>query len=304
MLSVFTGGDTVLLERALKRRIANFKGETERVDGGEVDFDILSDLVRGLSLFQDERLVVIRHLASNKPIWQALPEWVDEMVDSQTRLILVEPTLDRRTRTYRVLTERAEVKVFERLDERNLPAAYRYAANEAARQQLNLTDQQVRSVVARTGPDSVRIVQAIDKLSLFGDVSDAVIEQLVDKSPQDNIFQLLEAALSGNQAKTQSLINDLKLQQDPYKTFGLLAYQAEVLAALVLGKGQPYTQIASDLGVNSYSARQLSGRANKLKKPEAENLIKQFKVTDEQIKSSSVEAWTMIEKLLMSLALS
>lgn len=301
MITVLTGQDSVRLERELKLIKSDFKGQAEVYDGSDITSENLSDLSMGLSLFSDQRLVIIRRLSDSK-IWPDLADWLERLQSSDTKFIFAEPSLDKRTKVYKSLQKSAEIKTFAPIDERRPAEAYQYIAKEAQLQGVKLSTAQQRKIVDLVGLDGAAIVQAIDKLSVYDEVSDDLIEQIIDQAPEQNVFRLFELALQKDTSRMQKLLADLRLDQEPHMLFGALTYQATAFTAIVLSAGAPLGQVAADFGLSEYSLRNLASYSSNWSRADATQLLNSFRDTDQQMKSSSSADWTMIEKLLTEIS--
>ena len=60
----------------------------EKIDVDGLDANGLSDIVRGVSLFSEKRLVVLRQLSERKDLWNKLGEWAGEL-SADTTLVLL-----------------------------------------------------------------------------------------------------------------------------------------------------------------------------------------------------------------------
>jgi len=101
MVYLLTGENTFEIERQLKKLVAGYDGDVERIDGEELSIDRLPDLLSGITLFSSQRLVVIKSASGNKSLWATLSEWLEKGVDND--LVLVETHPDKRTKTYKWL---------------------------------------------------------------------------------------------------------------------------------------------------------------------------------------------------------
>lgn len=111
MITLLTGENGFEIERALKRIVTDFEGTPEKIDGSELELRQVPDLLMGVSLFADKRLLIIKNLSENKAVWADFGDWL-ERVSDDIHLVLVEPKPDKRTRTYKDLQKAAEVKEF------------------------------------------------------------------------------------------------------------------------------------------------------------------------------------------------
>lgn len=299
MVTLLFGENSYEREAALERISANFSGQSERIDSSDLALSNLVDLLMGQSLFSDKRLVVVRDLASNRPVWDALADWLDKVSDDII-FILVEEKLDKRTKTYKALKSLASVQEFTPWTERDSVKAEQWVIEQAPSYGLSLPAAQARQLVDRVGVDQWQLSQGLAKLELYGEVSANAINQVVDANPSASVFALLETALRGDQKRLQELIRVLETEQDPYQTLGLLASQAIQLMALVAA--EPGDNVASDFGAHPYAISRLKPLAARQDAAGARRIVQTLAAVDTQMKSSSVAPWLLLEQALLKIA--
>lgn len=300
MITVLTGENSFELKRALDAIVADFGGSVEKVDGVDIDLGRLSDLFAGMTLFAEKRLVVIKQLSDNKQIWEVLPDWFSR-VDDDVHLVLVEPKPDKRTKTYKDIKKHADVKEFASWTDRDTFAAESWAVQEAERQGYVLGKDIARVLVGRIGVDQWLLSSAIEKFAVLDEVTVDVVEQHVESSPQENVFNLLDAALRSDTKKVVHMIPLLQRTQDPFMTFGLLSGQVFQLAALA-ASSKPESGVAPDIGAHPYALGKLAPHAKKLGLAGVRRIVSIFADTDIKMKSTGTDPWLLIEEALIKTA--
>lgn len=300
MTTLLTGENSFELERALRKIVGAFEGGVERIDGSELELRQLPDLVMGGTLFAAERLVVIKGLSDNKAIWPVFSDWLGRVSDD-VHLVLVEPKPDKRTKTYKDLQKVARVEEFKPWGERDGALAERWAQAEAKTLGLVLDAAGARLVVARVGIDQWAIYRALEKLAVLDEVTPEVIQDIIELSPIENVFNLFETALRGDSKGVMHMITTLELTEDPYRVFGLLSGQAVQLLALTLGD-KTSAEIAKDIGAHPYAISKLGSSAKRLGATGSKRVVQAFAEADKAMKTSAAEPWLLIERALMKVA--
>lgn len=288
------------MKRALDAIVSDFDGVAEKVDGIDVDLNRLSDLFAGATLFADKRLVVVRDLSDNKQIWEVLPDWFSRVGDD-VHLVLVEPKPDKRTKTYKDIKKHADVKEFASWTDKDTFTAESWVVQEAKRQGYVLDKNVARALVARIGVDQWQLFRAIEKFAVLDTVTVDIVEKHVEPSPQENVFNLLDAALRGDAKKVIGMLAVLQRTQDPFMTFGLLSGQVFQLAALAVSD-KPSAQVASDIGAHPYALGKLAPHAKKLGRDGTRKIVLIFADADTKLKSTGTDPWLLIEKTLIEAA--
>jgi DNA polymerase III delta subunit len=271
MITLLVGENSFEIEQTLRRYVADFSGTPERLDGAELEVRQLPDILMGLSLFAEKRLVIIRGLGGNKAIWDALPDWLDRMNDD-IHLVLVEPKPDKRTKSWKALQKVATVHEFKIWTDRDARTAQQWASEQATFYGTSLAADSARLLIERVGVDQWQLAQTLQRLSVFDEITEAIIREQVDARPHENVFELFETALNGRGDRLQEMVRVLRRSEEPYQLFGLLSGQAFQLAALAVAREGD--DVAKDLGVHP------------------------FVVADEAMKTSSIDPWIMIERSL------
>ena len=269
-------------------------------DGSNVTLESLPSLLAGRTLFSEKRLVVVKRLSENTQVWGILPEWLERMDDDVT-LVLVEDKLDKRTTTYKWLRRHADIRESASWTGRDIGKAEEWARAEAKRLGFSLTHALAKVLVGRTGPDQWRIFHSLEKLALADDLNEAVIHQVADVNPEENVFGLLETALKGDVARVREQIGHLRQTEDAYRVSSLLASQIIQLAALAFSD-QPTAIVAKDIGAHPFVLSKLAPYARKMGRNRARVLLEKAARMDKDMKSTSIDPWILVEKLLLEIA--
>lgn len=298
MITLLIGENSFEVQQAIRQLSEAFSGETERYNGSELTIEQLPDLLMGISLFSEKRLIVVRDLAANKYVWEALPNWI-ERVSDDIHLVLVEPKPDKRTKTYKALHKHAEVHEYTPWSDRDTAKAEKWIMTQAAEYELALTPALARLLVARVGVNQWELDHALEKLSALDAIDETTIRTVIDAAPSENVFELFEAALSGDVDQVHAMIRVLSLSEDPYQLFGLLSGQAFQLMALAAARDTD--DVAKDMGVHPFVLSKLRPHVSRLGLRGAARIITRVEEADEAIKSSALTPWHAIERALIGI---
>jgi DNA polymerase III delta subunit len=299
-MEVFIGENSFALEQALSDRKAEFGGAVEQFDGAELSSADLLDIFAGQTLFADKRLVIIKEPSECQELWSQLEKWV-AMVPETTRIILVEPKPDKRTATYKWLQKHAAVRSFDALTGRDRQKLSGWLATYAAQKGVRLSPMQRDRLVERAGGDQWRLHHAVEKLSLMPAVTDELIEEVLPAETTENVFTLLETALSGDAAGLQAKIAVLRRTEDAYRVFGLLSSQVLQLNLLVHAGGQ-VQRVAQDAGLRPFMLERLAAFAARLSTDTVRGMVQLFAKSDRRLKSTDAEPWLVVETTLQAIA--
>lgn len=299
MIKVFTGANDYQIFEAIKSLAVNYDNY-ERYDGSDIETNKMAEICGGVSLFSSKKMVVIFELSKNKTIWDNLETWLDRLGENNL-LVLVEPSLDKRTKAYKLLGSLTEIERFEPLDvRRDVHKLEQWLIDTAVSRQIKLDKPAARELVSRIGVDQWQLSNELDRLSVMGVIDLELVKKYTESSISENVFALLETAINRQPTDLAKMIIGLKINNDPYMTFGLLASQILSIVGLVLGQDRAVAEVAKDIGQNEYALSRLKPLSRKFNDRQLEKIIHKLAQTDKTIKSSD-DPWQAIEVFLLNL---
>lgn len=301
MITVLVGENSFEIDRAKRALVQRFDGGAETFDGSDIELKQLPDLLMGGTLFATERLVIIKNMSDNKTIWPVFGDWLPRISDD-IHLILIEPKLDKRTKTYKDLQKVATITEYKPWSERDTAQAEQWVAGEAKVLGCEIDRDAIRLLVRRVGVDQWLLHQALYKLAVYDTVTQELIMDAIDANPVESVFEVFEAALKGDTMRLKQILTTLAVTEDPYRLFGLLSGQAFQLAAVAVADGRSDTEVAKDIGVHPYGLGKLSGYARRLGRAGVRQAIDAFSEADSVMKSSATDPWLLIERALIKVS--
>lgn len=300
MITVLTGENTFELQRALEALVRGFSGTPERVDGSDLELRHVPDLLMGVTLFAPERLVIIKGLSGNSMLWAEFGDWLSRISEA-VHVVLVEPKLDKRTKTYKTLKDQADLREFALWKEGDTRTAEQWVSEEADARAIRLDSSSIRALVAWVGTDQWQLHFALEKLAVLDNVTPDLIRDVIEATPTESVFYVFEAALKGDRATLHRLLSTLEHSEDGFRLFGLLANQAYQLAALAVAD-QPASEVARALGVHPYALSKLQPYADRLGRAGARRVVRQLADADHRLKTGNDDVWLVLETALMAIA--
>jgi len=294
VITVITGDNTFQNERNLARIINDTTASAEKIAGSELELRLLPDLLMGGTLFASDRLVIIKNLSENKPLWNDFDRWI-ERVSDDIHLVLLETKPDKRTKTFKTLQKAARVVESKLWTERDTPRAEQWVAEEAETLGLRMDKKSIHLLVTRVGIDQWALFDALEKLSLLGKVTTETIEEYIEANPAENVFAVFDAILKGDIERVYSILATLKLTEEPYRLFGLLTAQLLQLMTLAVS-GKPSAEVAKDIGVHPFALSKLNPYVRQYDQARLRTLLSAFNDADENMKTSAIDPWLCIEE--------
>jgi DNA polymerase-3 subunit delta len=234
----------------------------ERIDGEEVEPQAILDAVQNLPFLARKKMIVVRGLGQNK---QA-PEHIEQIIDSakdDTELVLYEPVTDKRSKYFKILKAKTQLEEFNELDPHGLA---KWLMQEANFQGGSLEIKDASYLVERVGPNQQLLSNELDKLITYDSkITRKSIDLLTEPLPQSKVFDLLDAAFSGQKKRALQLYEEQRaLRVEPQAILAMIAWQLHLLAVTKYADGKTTATIAKDLGMNPYPISKAANLAHKL----------------------------------------
>lgn len=306
MIHLVLGPDIYKRRQTVQQLRRDIPLEPEQFDGTTLTENQLADCIAGATLFSSARLIFISDLSVNKPLWDILADWLGR-VSADTTLVLLENSVDKRTKAYKTISKAAQLHTANPWTDRQTGDAVRWVlarskqlgATPSATQAANLV---ARATAAGERPgayiiDQQQLENALQSLSVLQTITDDAISAVLPESSVDNVFQLLDSALSGNTTRTMQLLNNLHATADPYMTFGYIASQWAQLAAVKVAQVEP-GELAEQIGVSPYVLQKLHSHARTLTLARVRELTTLLANLDIKTKTTGVAPWVVVDRFI------
>jgi DNA polymerase III delta subunit len=128
------------------------------------------------------------------------------------------------------------------------------------------------------------------------------IDLLVEPLPQGSVFELLDAAFSGNRKLAMDLYTDQRKQQvEPQAIMGMLAWQLHVLAVVKFNEKAPVDELARSAKLNPYVVRKTQNLTRNITQTEVKELISRALELDVRLKSENIDADDAVQHFLLTI---
>ena len=311
MIYLIVGANAYQAQQELQNLAKDLDLQPERIDSESLDFNRLADMVRGLSLFQEQRLIVMRQLSERKDLWDKLGEWAGD-VAPETHLVLIERRPDKRTKTYKTLRKIAKTIEAEPLTDKQRPTAKKWLLNYAGEHGVKLTPAQADDMITRSlvadekshlvEIDQMQLAHAVSALKNAEKVDKAAIAAVLPPAREFSIFDIIELAVRGETADLRSALDELHRSDDAYKVAPLVWSQWSQLVMLSKVE-ETDTSDTIDLGIHPFVAKKLRSLARQLSPTDLATLTELAAKRDYQMKTSTIDPWMALEDFLFRVAL-
>lgn len=105
MIKIFYGENRMQAGAEIKKFLGD---KYEIVEGVNLKTTDLPSLLKGSSLFAEERTILIRDLADNKEVYSE----IEKYLDTPHKVVILESKIDKRSAVYKLLKDRVEFREF------------------------------------------------------------------------------------------------------------------------------------------------------------------------------------------------
>jgi DNA polymerase-3 subunit delta len=276
MIITLAGANSFLMSRRLKELIQEFEAEhgdlaIERIDGAEVEIGTLVAAVSSQPFLSSRKFVVVRDLAANKTAAEAI-EQIISSVSEDTDLILYETVTDKRSSFYKTLKSKTQFEEHADLDSNSLA---KWLTGEAARQNIGLSQSDAVYLIDRVGTNQAMLASELEKLALYdSQISRQSIDLLTERNPQSRVFDLLDAAFTGQVKKALTLYEEQRAQKvEPQAILALLIWQIHLIAIAKAAGNRSSDEVASEAKISPYPLGKALALAKKIKADKLRQMI-------------------------------
>lgn len=281
----------------------------ERIDADEVTFDYMVAAVQSVPFLCERKLVVLRGSSLNKEFTEKFEDFLAAASES-TDILITESKIDKRTAFYKQLQKKTDFHVYKELD---AVGVARWASQYTAEQggTLSMTDanylvQRVSDAARmqkRVGANQLLVKNEVDKLLLYSPkISRQTIDLMTEENPTSKIFDLLEAAFSGDAARMQRLYTDQRTQGvEPQQIIAMLVWQLYIFAVVKAGRGKSASVIAQDAGLRPYSIESAQRAMNRVEMARLREMVRELRELDVRSKTEGIVLDEALQLYLLSI---
>jgi len=270
----------------------------ERFEGSDVEIKSLASLLQAQSLFTNPT-VVVSNISEQKTLHDDMMALIESLGDD-VELIIYEPAIDKRSKYYKFLLKNTECDEYKKLDTNELTA---WLVTEAKNRDGEIDRSSAWHLVERVGDDQWQLSNELDKLLLADEpITIELIDDMVEPTPNESIFKLLDAVAAGNQNQVLSQFDKLKAQKlDPNYIMSMLVWQMHILAIVVSAGDRSPDQIAKEAKISPFVVKKTAQVARNTGKAKLKNMLELTAKLDSGLKSKPIDGDEALKQLLIKL---
>lgn len=311
---VLYGEEQYELSQTLKRILKQYHMDEQ--DLNVITYDALqSDMqtiiadATTIPFFAEQKIILIRNanfLSTNNDTdldMTILDHYLDAPMESTILIFMGSfEKLDARKKIVKKVQKCCKVLQFHRLD---TLGKENYIKEEIQRRNLEIEPSAVQELNQRLPYDIRSIKAEMEKLELYGEViTTVVVEKLVTRPLEDDVFQLVNAVVDRDLKKAFTLWQDLcVLNKDAIYLIALLAGQFRFLyqVKVLMDQGAGKDMIVSRLGAHPYRVQLTMQSARKLSVFYLLSILAKLAALDQKLKGGLLDKKLGFELFLLEL---
>jgi DNA polymerase-3 subunit delta len=273
----------------------------ERIDAEEADFERIQEALTSLPFLASKKMVVLNRPSANTRFAESAEALLANLPET-TELILSEPKFDKRSQLYKLLKKQTDFRDYAQLEGAQL-ANWLVDRAQAAGGKLSGSD--ARYLTERVGHNQQLLANEVDKLVLYrADITRQTIDELTEETPQSTIFELIEAAFSGQRQRALQLYEEQRrLKVEPIQIIAMLAWQLHVLAVVCAAEGRSADVIATQSKLNSFTVSKTQRLAARLSLGQVRQLVDRLVIIDQRSKRETIDLDEALRNYIVQLQL-
>lgn len=306
MIFFFYGANTYEARQQIAKLIAQYDkkaGNTlglERIDGAKVTLGNLKASLLAVPFLASSRLVIVEQLGLNKVVAAKVGELL-EQIPTTTVAVFYDPAVDQRTTYYKTLLAGSKAVEFKALGQ---PQLQRWVERRVTELGVEIDRPALGRLLELAGEDQWRLSNEIAKLASHNPrISVDTVNLLVEETPSETIFGLIEAVTAGQRDRALKAFHDLRADgQNEVYILSMVIWQLNnLLLAKLAGKITP-PQLAKTAGMSPFVAGKMLSRRHMFTEEQLKQAFLEAVETDYQIKSGGGSAEVLVERLLVRLS--
>ena len=276
MIVTLTGNNSFAIKRKFDELVNEFVAKhgglaLEKIDAEAASEMLVLEAVQSLPFLAERKMVVVRGMSQNKAAME-LAEQIISSTSDTTDLIIYEPNVDKRTSYFKVLKNHTQMQEFNEMDSQ---ALINWLTTEAKNHSGELSYADANYLVERVGTSQQFLATELDKLLIFNPkITRASIDLLTEASPQSKVFELLDAAFSGNKKRALELYEEQRVQKiEPQAIMAMIGWQLQMITLASSAGQRTVKQIADDSGNKPYPIEKAKVLAGKLGRAKLSDLV-------------------------------
>ena len=261
---LFYGKDNGRIQKEINKIIAQYEGDCDVITY-DLNTNKMGDVMNEMTMlpfFHSHKVVLVRHCDF---LGSGALDFDLTQLEAFLRAPLLENTLimtgdfekcDSRKKIVKLVTQTCRVKSFQNLEEKDKRS---YVMEKCRELNIQIEHEALNQLIQRLKNDTATIDRQLEKLACYPQkIDEEVINALVLRELEDNVFQLSESILNGKFKKAYRLYKDMTaLNYDPIYLLAVISSQMRFYyqVKVCLMQGMNEERIASYLKAHPYRVK-------------------------------------------------
>lgn len=260
------------------------------------------------SLFEEKRLFIIKNAdflgKSQKDVDYEVKakEWIERLETEDILVFLLAQDQLTKKKEWQPFFEQAALLACKSLDAKNQKA---YVLEQIKKISLSIDPEALQWFIAHIGTNSKRILDEIDKLSLYpGEIHLEEVQKLVSSEPIEDVFKMSDALFEKNGLKLIAYYRNFRAQNmETLQIIALLASQIRFLfqVRVYMDGGYPKEKIIDLTKAHPYRIQLMMKKASRFEADELLHELSQLARLDYQLKTGLIDRDEGFENFALSL---
>lgn len=233
-----------------------------------------------------------------------LEEWLDQPSPTAT-VVFIAPyeKLDGRKRITKKMRDRATVIEAKPLEGKDLST---WIQHEAKRNGVQISSANAQALMNTVGDNLLGLATEIQKIATYlgegGEITPHLVEMLVPRTPEVDVFRLTDAYLANDRSTSISIYHDLlRSGEEPIMLTSLIAGQIRLMIHVqtLRKKGYQQQQIAKTLRVHPYRVKLMLENRRLPNENRLLEILQQLAEIDYKLKTTSGKRERLLELFFM-----
>lgn len=271
-------------------------------EGKDILISEVMDLAETMPFLAEKRVIVLENSNLFSKAGEQLAEYLPNLPET-TAMVFVEPSVDKRSKLYKVATTKGRAIEFKTQDESVLK---RWILGFLKKENKKITERDLMLFLEKTGTDMENIRGELEKLLCYCMDRECItgedIEAICTKQINNQIFDMLTALTEKRQKAAMDLYYDLlTLKEPPMRILFLLTRQFNILLQVkeLQQKGLDANSIGDKIGYAGFIARKYMAQAARFKKADLRQAIADCVEAEEAVKTGKMNDVLSVELLIV-----
>ncbi len=269
------------------------------------DISEFQETVEACPVMAEQKLVVVKGRDFSEEWKEDQYQFLSQMLSDippYTYLVFLCSNINKRSKIYKLLSETCTECIF---DYQKPVDVINWIMKVVKAKGMMIDRDTAAFLLEYTGVDMTKILSEVDKIVAYeaknGVISKAGIKEIITKTVETRVFDLMDAVTQGKKRLAFEILNDLQREKEEpvYINGALMRNIKGVLEYQILSaEGRPSAQIADKMKLKPYTQKKYAIQARKFKESFLVRMLARCGEFDIGVKSGEIDGYTGLHLLI------